>query len=569
MAETAAQPGKLDVFISYSRADLAFADQLDATLRIGGFDTKLDRHGIHGGENWRERLGTLIRESDTVVFVLSAASAGSEICAWEVGEAVRLGKRILPVLPGPLGEATVPAPLSALNYVHLYAEPKRPGSGFGPGLVELVAALNTDLGWLREHTRLMQWATLWEAGGRATNRLLSGADIAAAKAWAARTPKDAPAPTPLHLEFIRSSEQVAELEMSEERRRLDEMAAAQLAREGAINDKEQAQRQRSRLQRLLMGGSVATAVGFGAFGVYSWSLRQQAVAAREVSDNARVSAETAKAQAVASQKELAIRVDDLRAANVRLDRKLALRIAPYGNQVQRIPDTWLRVATDLTGAVATVVRQGDRGAPVGTGFIVRGGALHEPWGDETLLVTASFVFDRVTSGAAVRDGRASQAAPGRVTPTTAAVRFFADGCLLHISALTYASLLSLVPFLALMFAALKGLGVQRRLESILLSQLGLTEEVTEKLLTYIERTNFSALGVAGGISLVLTVLSVLSQIELSFNHIWRVRRGRAWYRRLSDYLSSLFLPPFILLAAVTLSSYLKEQGMIRLILHTE
>jgi len=44
-------------------------------------------------------------------------------------------------------------------------------------------------------------------------------------------------------------------------------------------------------------------------------------------------------------------------------------------------------------------------------------------------------------------------------------RFYADNCLLQASALAYASLLSLVPLFALMFAVLKGLGVQRRLES--------------------------------------------------------------------------------------------------------
>src|SRR5207245_61491 len=74
--------GKLRVFISYSRDDLDFADQLDIALRLLGFDTSLDRHAISGGEEWRQRLGNLIREADTVVFVLSPASAESQICTW-------------------------------------------------------------------------------------------------------------------------------------------------------------------------------------------------------------------------------------------------------------------------------------------------------------------------------------------------------------------------------------------------------------------------------------------------------------------------------------------------------
>src|SRR5262245_42037625 len=98
MADDQSNSDALSVFISYSRDDLDFADQLDAALKVCGFATSIDRHGISGGEDWKRRLGGLIRDADTVVFVLSPSSARSEICGWEVEEAVRLGKRILPVL---------------------------------------------------------------------------------------------------------------------------------------------------------------------------------------------------------------------------------------------------------------------------------------------------------------------------------------------------------------------------------------------------------------------------------------------------------------------------------------
>src|SRR5262245_41332513 len=79
--------GKLRVFISYSRDDLEFADQLDAALNAYGFDCVIDRHGISGGEDWKRRLGNMISEADTVVFVLSPSSARYEVCDWDVGEA--------------------------------------------------------------------------------------------------------------------------------------------------------------------------------------------------------------------------------------------------------------------------------------------------------------------------------------------------------------------------------------------------------------------------------------------------------------------------------------------------
>ena len=47
MAEGAREDWKLSVFISYSRDDLDFADQIDAGLQLTGFATILDRHGNH------------------------------------------------------------------------------------------------------------------------------------------------------------------------------------------------------------------------------------------------------------------------------------------------------------------------------------------------------------------------------------------------------------------------------------------------------------------------------------------------------------------------------------------
>jgi len=124
--------GKLRVFISYSRDDLHFADQLDAALNTCGFECIIDRQSISGGEHWKRRLGNLIGEADTVVFVLSPTSARSEICAWEVQEATRLGKRIVPVNWRPLEDVSPPPQLRERNYIFFHEDPKAaPGSGFG------------------------------------------------------------------------------------------------------------------------------------------------------------------------------------------------------------------------------------------------------------------------------------------------------------------------------------------------------------------------------------------------------------------------------------------------------
>jgi uncharacterized protein len=296
--------GKLRVFISYSRDDVDFADQLNSALDTCGFECVIDRHGISGGEDWKRRLGNLIREADTVVFVLSPNSARSEICAWEVAEAERLGKRILPVICRPLEGESPPPRLRDLNYILFHADPKTTGSGFGTGLTKLVAALNTDFDWLREHTRYLQRATEWDRGARPANRLLSGDDIAEAKAWVARRPKNAPEPTALHLDFIRASEEEAEARSSIQRKQLEAMAAAQAERERALHQAEQAlkqaadaQRKRARIRNIaFVVVSILACLATSAM-VAGWWLYGQADRLRHVAEEQKAVAEEQRQQA--------------------------------------------------------------------------------------------------------------------------------------------------------------------------------------------------------------------------------------------------------------------------------
>jgi membrane protein len=169
----------------------------------------------------------------------------------------------------------------------------------------------------------------------------------------------------------------------------------------------------------------------------------------------------------------------------------------------------------------------------------------------------------------VADRRSYRRLSGLALITATTRRFYGDRCLEAAAALTYTSLLSLVPLFALMFAVLKGLGAQHRLEPLLLSRLSLDPDVTARMLEFIDHTNVGTLGALGAVFLIFTVVSVLGSIESIFNMVWRVPRGRTWWRKISDYVSVVLLIPFLLLFAVGITSALREQTMLRELLQVD
>ncbi len=258
MAELAEQGGKLNVFISYSRDDLKFADQLRAALLGYDFTVTIDRESITPGEDWKQRLGLLIRDADTIVFVLSPSSARSPVFQWEAREAAGLNKRLLPILCRPLDDATAPPELAALQYTYFYEEPKFPGTGFGTGLNSLRLALNSDPEWLREHTRYLRLAKEWEEVGKPSDRrLLSAADIGLAEKWIEDQPGKAAPPTALQLEFIRASKAEDIRRQSAEAQRLREVAKALDERKMALRGEA---KQARRVKWVSLAALVAVAI---------------------------------------------------------------------------------------------------------------------------------------------------------------------------------------------------------------------------------------------------------------------------------------------------------------------
>ena len=156
---------KLKVFISYSRKDsAAFADELVAGLEYGGFAPFLDRHDIAAGEEWEARLGGLIEQSDTVVFIVSPEAIKSDRCVWEVDKTLALSKRLLPVIHIAVPDSLIPEKLSRLQFVRFDA-----GRGVTRPLQELADALRQDLKWIsRAHAT---WGNRDALGHARTSRI--------------------------------------------------------------------------------------------------------------------------------------------------------------------------------------------------------------------------------------------------------------------------------------------------------------------------------------------------------------------------------------------------------------
>lgn len=238
----AAESSDVNVFISYSRADLAFVDQLVVALKRLGYTPVIDREGISPGAEWRSGLSDLILASDTVVFVLSPDFIASDICQWEVEETERLGKRLVPLLCRGLEDKSAPTQLEKLNYIHFYEDPKIPGSGFGTGLANLDDALSIDLDWIREHTRLGELAARWNKRSRPDALLIHGTEFFDFQEWRKQTPPRGAELSELQAEFLRESEIAEKKRVSAERLKIEAMNVALRDREDALAREATAQR---------------------------------------------------------------------------------------------------------------------------------------------------------------------------------------------------------------------------------------------------------------------------------------------------------------------------------------
>jgi len=141
--------------------------------------------------------------------------------------------------------------------------------------------------------------------------------------------------------------------------------------------------------------------------------------------------------------------------------------------------------------------------------------------------------------------------------------FVEDKCQLRASALTFYSLLSIVPVAALAFAIAKGFGFEKMLENQIMARVPGQTVAVEKVIAFshalLQSTKGGLLAGLGIVLLLWTILKVLSHIEASFNDIWGVQESRSLSRKISDYLAILFISPILIIVSSSITVFVMTQ----------
>ena len=129
--------------------------------------------------------------------------------------------------------------------------------------------------------------------------------------------------------------------------------------------------------------------------------------------------------------------------------------------------------------------------------------------------------------------------------------------------LTYYTLFSVVPVMALLFGIAKGFSLEDQLKRAVYSRFAQHKDIVEWIYQFAETTLRQASGSVvagvGVIALLWTVLWLIATIEKSFNAVWGLPPRRNWWRKFSDYISLVLLTPIMMVAVSTLGVVLRSK----------
>lgn len=248
-----------DVFISYSRKDIAFARLLHQALIENELETWIDWQDIPPSVDWLAEVYEAIEGADAFVFIISETSLDSEVCGLEIAHAAKHNKRLIPIVIHDVHSEKVPKEIAAVNWIFC----KEAGEKFDQAMQDLITAITVDHDWVKAHTRFQNRALEWERKDRDRGLLLRGAELREAEGWLSQAEGKDPQPTALQTQYILKSREHA-----------------------------------TRRQRLTLGAVVMGLVIAVGLGILAWRQRNVAVAEGQARATAQAEAESAQAEAV-------------------------------------------------------------------------------------------------------------------------------------------------------------------------------------------------------------------------------------------------------------------------------
>ncbi|MFZ4828298.1 MAG: toll/interleukin-1 receptor domain-containing protein [Phototrophicaceae bacterium] len=211
------------LFLSYSRRDQQFTRDLFNAFEQRGYDTWVDWEDIPFSSEWWKEIQSAINNHEAVIVVVSSSSLSSQYVNEEIQYARSQNKRIIPVIrediTDPQNEDLLLKVLKGwydksfedtarqnwdylrtLNWIFMME-----GTNFQQGLEDIFSAIETDLEYLREHTRLLTRAQEWVNYNRTSGFLLTGEELSEAEQWILTSENKQPEPTALHNIYILES----------------------------------------------------------------------------------------------------------------------------------------------------------------------------------------------------------------------------------------------------------------------------------------------------------------------------------------------------------------------------
>ena len=180
---------------------------------------------------------------------------------------------------------------------------------------------------------------------------------------------------------------------------------------------------------------------------------------------------------------------------------------------------------------------------------------------QTLQYIREFFGQKIWQEDLSKIGRSRRYAIRLLRSVVIAVReFVSDNCPLKASALTFYTMLSIVPIIALLFGIARGFGLEQRLESELQADIAYNQKAIQYIfdlsVKLIESTSGTFVAGAGMVVLIWALMRLVGQIELSLNDIFEVRSGRSILRKFTDYLSMTLVAPVLIVLTGSVSVYI-------------